>query len=256
MAPAVSCTKWGFTHRRRSRAADRCFLLAVKTTRGCSTVMADGRAGGRHASATASYEVRRGTSHRGMGAGPPCGPANPLGEVVRHPRPVQPVGGRYDKMRRIPDGLWSPATAICSFKPDLLGPPGMTWAALESAGVAGNACPRHKRTGRGDFPKAAGTPIRAGVANCPDRGGHCPTRNGRGAQHRGPRRLSNGYVGNRVLTAAEFRRPPHSISFARVDLMVTPRPRLLAPAMMWRATGPKLHGRQRRQPNRRASPFG
>ena len=141
---------------------------------------------------------------------------------------------RYDRARRLPDGLLVVGDAVCSFNP--IYAQGMTVAALEALALR-----RCLSKGTADLPrrffKASAKPIRqawqqavGGDLSLPEIEGSPPL----------PIRLMNPYV-DRILTAAEY-----DISvfeqFIRVAWLVDSSARLLRPAMIARAIAAKRRG--------------
>jgi 2-polyprenyl-6-methoxyphenol hydroxylase-like FAD-dependent oxidoreductase len=154
----------------------------------------------------------------------------PLAEVCRFRYP-ESRWRRYDKMRRLPDGLVVLGDAICSFNP-IYGQ-GMTVAALQAQALGD--CLRSGTTdlARRYF-RAAAKPI--GVAwqfavggdlNLPEVEGHRPL----------AVRLSNMYV-ERLQTAAESDLTVAE-QFTRVVALLDPPATLLRPKMLLRAARPR-----------------
>jgi 2-polyprenyl-6-methoxyphenol hydroxylase-like FAD-dependent oxidoreductase len=160
----------------------------------------------------------------------------PLGPVVQHRMPSS-QWRRYDKMRRLPDGLLACGDAICSFNP-IYGQ-GMSVAALDA--VALRDCLRRGVT---DLPrryfrataKAIGVAWRTGASSdlaFPD------------VQGRRTRsmRVTNRLV-DRVLTAAESN-TAIGTQFFRVTGLLDPPTRLLHPLFLYRVATANLRGTQR-----------
>ena len=122
--------------------------------------------------------------------------AEPVGEVARHRVPSS-QWRRYDKMRRLPDGLLVVGDAICSFNP-IYGQ-GMTVAALEALALRDCLSHGEKDLARRFF-RAAVKPIRQAWQL--SAGGDLALPEIDGEQSL-LTKLFNGYVG-RVLTAAEY----------------------------------------------------
>jgi hypothetical protein len=152
--------------------------------------------------------------------------ATPLGPTARHRYPSS-RWYRYDRLRRLPDGLISIGDAVCSFNPVYA--QGMTVAALQV--LALRDC---LSRGTADLPRrfyrAGAKPIRQAwlqvIGNdlsLPEIEGTPPLLT----------KLVNPYV-ERVLTAAEYD-PAAMEAFMRVAWLVDPPARLLCPATIARA---------------------
>ncbi len=152
--------------------------------------------------------------------------AEPIGEPARHRMPSS-QWRRYDKMRRLPEGLLVTGDAVCSFNP-IYGQ-GMTVAALEASALSDCLSCGTKDLARRFF-HAAAAPIRQAwqLSTNPDLS--LPEIDGTPTL---VARLLNRYV-DRVLTAAEYDTVAVN-QFARVTSLVDPATRLLRPAIMWRA---------------------
>jgi 2-polyprenyl-6-methoxyphenol hydroxylase-like FAD-dependent oxidoreductase len=152
--------------------------------------------------------------------------ATPLGPTAQHRYPSS-RWHRYDRLRRLPDGLIAIGDAVCSFNPVYA--QGMTVAALQAAAL--REC---LSRGTVDLPRrfyrAAARPIRQAwqqvVGNdlaLPEIDGSPPW----------VTRLIAPYV-ERVLTAAEYDAAAME-AFMRFAWLVDPPPRLMRPAMIRRA---------------------
>ena len=165
--------------------------------------------------------------------------AEPLGDVFRHRMPSS-QWRRYDKMRRLPDGLLAVGDAICSFNP-IYGQ-GMTVSALDA--VALRDC--LSRGGHNNLPRRYFCAAASQIA--------VPWQMGAGAdlafpQVQGRRRLSMRLM-NRysdwILTACESD-PITTERFLRVITLVDTPARLLHPSFVFRVATVNLRGRQRPQ---------
>jgi 2-polyprenyl-6-methoxyphenol hydroxylase-like FAD-dependent oxidoreductase len=151
--------------------------------------------------------------------------AKPIGKASTYRVPSN-RWRRYDKMRRIPEGLIVVGDAFCGFNP-IYGQ-GMTIAALEA--IALRDC---LRQGRSDLPRrffgAAAKKIRVAWQTAVSSDVGLP-----GVTGARPltMRLTHAYL-NRVLTAAEFD-PVVTEQFIRVNGMIDPPARLFRPAMVFR----------------------
>jgi 2-polyprenyl-6-methoxyphenol hydroxylase-like FAD-dependent oxidoreductase len=163
--------------------------------------------------------------------------AEPLGLVAQHRFPSS-RWRRYDKARRLPEGLLVVGDAVCSFNP-IYGQ-GMTVAALEAL-VLRDCLSR----GTNDLPRrffrAAAQPIGqawhlavGGDLSLPEVDGTPPLAT----------RLLNGYV-DRVLTVAEYDATVFE-QFAKVAWLVDSPTKLLRPSMIRRAA--VAHRRKRHRP--------
>jgi 2-polyprenyl-6-methoxyphenol hydroxylase-like FAD-dependent oxidoreductase len=152
--------------------------------------------------------------------------AEPLGPVAQHRFPSS-RWRRYDKARRLPDGLLVVGDALCSFNP-IYGQ-GMTVAALEAL-VLRDCLSR----GAGELPRrffrAAAQPIGhawqlavGGDLSLPEVDGSPPLTT----------RLVNGYI-DRVLMAAEYDATVFE-QFVKVAWLVDSPTKLLRPSMIRRA---------------------
>jgi 2-polyprenyl-6-methoxyphenol hydroxylase-like FAD-dependent oxidoreductase len=161
----------------------------------------------------------------------------PLGPVVQHRMPSS-QWRRYDKMRRLPDGLVACGDAICSFNP-IYGQ-GMSVAALDA--LALRDC---LRRGASDLPrryfrataKAIGVAWRTGAISdlaFPEvQGRRTPSM-----------RVTNRLV-ERVLTASESDSVVGT-QFFRVTGLLDPPTRLLRPSFLYRVAAVNRRGTQRR----------
>jgi 2-polyprenyl-6-methoxyphenol hydroxylase-like FAD-dependent oxidoreductase len=151
--------------------------------------------------------------------------AEPLGPAAQHRFPSS-RWRRYDKARRLPDGLLVVGDAVCSFNP--IYAQGMTVAALEALVLrdclarGGDDLPRR-------FFRAAAEPIGqawqlavGGDLSLPEVDGTPPLAT----------RLLNGYI-DRVLTAAEYDTTVFE-QFVKVAWLVDSPSKLLRPSMIWR----------------------
>jgi 2-polyprenyl-6-methoxyphenol hydroxylase-like FAD-dependent oxidoreductase len=160
----------------------------------------------------------------------------PLGPVVQHRMPSS-QWRRYDKMRRLPDGLLACGDAICSFNP-IYGQ-GMSVAALDA--LALRDCLRRGTT---DLPrryfraaaKAISVPWQTGAAS--DLA--FPEVEGRRTRSMS---VSNRLV-NSVLTALESDAVVGT-QFFKVTGLLDPPTRLLRPAILYRVARVNLQRRQR-----------
>ena len=164
--------------------------------------------------------------------------SEPLGPVAQHRFPSS-RWRRYDKARRLPEGLLVVGDALCSFNP--IYAQGMTVAALEALALRDCLSSGADRLPQRFF-RAAAKPISqawqmavGGDLSLPEIAGTAPLAT----------RLLNGYV-DRILCAAE-----HDISvfeqFAKVAWLVDPPVKLLRPGMFRRAAMAKLRKRHRDQ---------
>ncbi len=151
--------------------------------------------------------------------------AEPVGDVV-HYRVPSNRWRRYDKMRRIPDGLLVLGDAVCSFNP-IYGQ-GMTVAAIEAIVLRDSL----RRGGRGltrRFTGAAAKKVRVAWQTAVASDLSLP-------EVPGPRplgiRISNACL-EPVMTAAESD-PVVAAQFMRVTAMIDPPARLLRPAILLR----------------------
>jgi 2-polyprenyl-6-methoxyphenol hydroxylase-like FAD-dependent oxidoreductase len=168
----------------------------------------------------------------------------PLGPVVQHRMPCS-QWRRYDKMRRLPDGLLACGDAICSFNP-IYGQ-GMSVAALDA--MALRDC---LRRGVADLPrryfraaaKAIGVAWQTGATSdlaFPEvEGRRTPSM-----------RVTNRLVDS-VLTACESDNEV-TTQFFRVTGLLDPPPRLLRPAFLYRIARVNLQRRQRNSAPRHAA---
>lgn len=160
----------------------------------------------------------------------------PLGPVVQHRMPSS-QWRRYDKMRRLPDGLLAIGDAICSFNP-IYGQ-GMSVAALDA--MALRACLRHGVTAlpRRYFratAKAIGVAWRTGATSdlaFPEvQGRRTPSM-----------RVTNRLV-ERVLAASESD-AMIGTQFFRVTGLLDPPTRMIRPSFLYRVAAVNRHDRQR-----------
>ncbi len=156
--------------------------------------------------------------------------ATPLAATAQHRYPSS-RWYRYDRMRRLPDGLVAVGDAVCSFNP--IYAQGMTVAALEAL-VLRDCLAKGTNDLPGRFFRASAKPIRqawqmaaGGDLSLPEIEGTPPLST----------RLLNPYL-DRILTAAES-----DVSvleqFIRVAWLVDPPTRLMRPAMIARAMAAK-----------------
>ncbi|VEG45947.1 2-polyprenyl-6-methoxyphenol hydroxylase-like oxidoreductase [Mycolicibacterium flavescens] len=150
--------------------------------------------------------------------------AEPLGPVVNYRVPSN-RWRRYDKMRRLPDGLLVLGDAVCSFNP-IYGQ-GMTVAAVEAT-VLRDCLRRGDRNLARRFFRSSAKTIRIAWQTAvgsdlalPEVEGTVPL----------SIRLSNAYL-ERVLTACETDAAV-TLRFLRVLGMVDPPAKLFSPAFMW-----------------------
>ena len=171
----------------------------------------------------------------------------PLGPVAQHRMPSS-QWRRYDKMRRLPDGLLVCGDAICSFNP-IYGQ-GMTVAALEA--VALRDCLRRGVT---DLPRryfrAAAKPISVAWQTGPTSDLAFPEVEGRRTP---PMRVTNRLV-DWILTASESD-AAIGTQFFRVTGLLDPPTRLLHPWFLYRAATVNLRRRQRHSRLRQAAVAG
>lgn len=151
--------------------------------------------------------------------------AEPVGDVIHHRVPSN-RWRRYDKMRRLPDGLVVMGDAVCSFNP-IYGQ-GMTVAAVEATVL--RDCLR--RGGRGvtrRFTRAAAKQVRVAWQTAVASDLALP-------EVPGPRplwiRINNACL-DRVMTAVESD-PVVAGQFMRVTAMIDPPARLLRPRILLR----------------------
>jgi 2-polyprenyl-6-methoxyphenol hydroxylase-like FAD-dependent oxidoreductase/ketosteroid isomerase-like protein len=151
--------------------------------------------------------------------------AEPLGEVVHHRVPSN-RWRRYDKMRRIPDGLLVVGDAVCSFNP-IYGQ-GMTVAAVEAT-VLRDCLRRGDRDLARRFFRASARKVRVAWQTAVGSDLALP-------EVVGPRpfsmRITNAFL-ERVLTATEVD-PVVAGQFMRITAMVDPPVRLLRPSILLR----------------------
>jgi 2-polyprenyl-6-methoxyphenol hydroxylase-like FAD-dependent oxidoreductase len=150
--------------------------------------------------------------------------ASPTGDVVQHRVPSN-RWRRYDKMRRMPDGLLVTGDAICSFNP-IYGQ-GMTVAALDAIAL------RHcLRDGSDDLPRRffRASAKKIGVAWQLAVGSDLALPEVAGARPLSMR-ITNFYV-ERILRAAETD-PVVAERFLRVTGMVDSPTRLFDPSLVW-----------------------
>ena len=160
--------------------------------------------------------------------------AEPLGEAAQHRFPSS-RWRRYDKARRLPEGLLVVGDAVCSFNP-IYGQ-GMTVAALEALALR-NCLSRGTTDLPWRFFRATAKPI--GQAWQLAAGGDLSLPEIEGTPSLSTR-LLNGYM-DRLLTAAEYDVAAFE-QFLKVAWLVDAPVRLLRPSMMWRAAS----ANQRRQ---------
>lgn len=151
--------------------------------------------------------------------------AEPLGPVVNYRVPSN-RWRRYDKLRRLPDGLLVVGDAVCSFNP-IYGQ-GMTVAAVEAT-VLRDCLQRGDRNLARRFFRSSVKPIRIAWQTAvgsdlalPEVEGTAPL----------SIRLSNAYL-DRVLTACETDEAV-TLRFLRVLGMVDPPAKLFSPSFVWR----------------------
>ena len=151
--------------------------------------------------------------------------AEPLGEVVHHRVPSN-RWRRYDKMRRMPEGLLVVGDAVCSFNP-IYGQ-GMTVAAIEAT-VLRDCLRRGDRGLTRRFFRASARKVRVAWQTAVGSDLALP-------EVVGPRpismRISNAFL-ERVLTATEVD-PVVAEQFMRITAMVDPPVRLLRPSILLR----------------------
>jgi hypothetical protein len=168
----------------------------------------------------------------------------PLGPVVQHRMPSS-QWRRYDKMRRLPDGLLATGDAICSFNP-IYGQ-GMSVAALDA--VALRDC---LRDGVADLPRRyfRRAAKKIGVAWQTGAAGDLafPEVEGR---RTASMRITNRLV-DFVLTGCESD-PAVVAQFFRVSGLVDPPTRLLHPAFLYRVAIANRAMRQRHSRDRGAA---
>ena len=164
--------------------------------------------------------------------------AEPVGPVAQHRFPSS-RWRRYDKVRRLPEGLVVVGDAVCSFNP--IYAQGMTVAALEAL-VLRDCLSR----GAADLPRrffrAAAKPIGqawqlavGGDLSLPEIEGTPPLAT----------RLLNGYI-DRILSAAEYDTTAFE-QFVKVAWLVDSPSKLLRPSMIRRATVAHRRNRHRSQ---------
>jgi 2-polyprenyl-6-methoxyphenol hydroxylase-like FAD-dependent oxidoreductase len=162
--------------------------------------------------------------------------AEPVGQAAQHRFPSS-RWRRYDKARRLPEGILVVGDAVCSFNP-IYGQ-GMTVAALEALALHDCLC-----RGADDLPRrffrAAARPIGqawrlavGGDLSLPEVEGTPPLAT----------RLLNGYI-DRVLIAAEYDATVFE-QFVKVAWLIDSPTRLLRPSMIWRAAAAH-HGKRHR----------
>ncbi|MCW2660189.1 MAG: 2-polyprenyl-6-methoxyphenol hydroxylase-like oxidoreductase [Mycobacterium sp.] len=170
--------------------------------------------------------------------------AQPLGEVAHHRVPSN-RWRRYDRMRRIPDGLLVFGDAICSFNP-IYGQ-GMTVAAI-GATVLRDCLRRGERDLPRRFFRASAKKIRVAWQTAVGSDLALP-------EVAGPRppsmRITNAYL-EWVMTAAETD-PTVAAQFLRVIGMIDPPVRLLRPTVLLRIA--RAHW-SRRTDSRHVAPGG
>jgi 2-polyprenyl-6-methoxyphenol hydroxylase-like FAD-dependent oxidoreductase len=171
----------------------------------------------------------------------------PLGPVVQHRMPSS-QWRRYDKMRRLPDGLVACGDAICSFNP-IYGQ-GMSVAALDA--VALRDC---LRRGVADLPRRYFRAAAKGISVAWQTGAASdlafPEVEGRRTRSM---RVSNRLV-NSVLTALESDAVVGT-QFFKVTGLLDPPTRLLRPSILYRVGRVNLERRQRNSPPRQAAVAG
>ncbi|MDQ1421988.1 MAG: hypothetical protein QOJ52_3950 [Acidimicrobiaceae bacterium] len=168
----------------------------------------------------------------------------PLGPVMQHRMPSS-QWRRYDKMRRLPDGLLVSGDAICSFNP-IYGQ-GMSVAALDAVALRDSL-----RRGVTDLPRryfrAAAKAISVAWQTGATSDLAFPEVEGRRTPSM---RVTNRFVDS-VLTACESD-PVVGVQFFRVSGLVDPPTRLLRPAFLYRVAAANLGRRQRRSRLRQAA---
>jgi 2-polyprenyl-6-methoxyphenol hydroxylase-like FAD-dependent oxidoreductase len=164
----------------------------------------------------------------------------PLGPVVQHRMPSS-QWRRYDKMRRLPDGLLAIGDAICSFNP-IYGQ-GMSVAALDA--VALRDCLRQGVTAlpRRYF-RATAKPIGAAWRTGATSDLAFPEVQGRRTRSM---RVANRLV-DRVLAASESD-TAIGTQFFRVTGLLDPPTRLLRPSFLYRVAAVNRRDRQGRSPS-------
>jgi 2-polyprenyl-6-methoxyphenol hydroxylase-like FAD-dependent oxidoreductase len=168
----------------------------------------------------------------------------PLGAVVQHRMPSS-QWRRYDKMRRLPNGLLACGDAICSFNP-IYGQ-GMSVAALDA--VALRDCLRRGVT---DLPrryfrataKAIGVAWRTGATS------DLAFKEVQG--RRTPSMRATNRLVERVLSASESD-AVIGTQFFRVTGLLDPPTRLLHPSFLYRVAAVNLRGTQRYSQSRQAA---
>jgi 2-polyprenyl-6-methoxyphenol hydroxylase-like FAD-dependent oxidoreductase len=168
----------------------------------------------------------------------------PLGPVVQHRMPSS-QWRRYDKMRRLPDGLLVCGDAICSFNP-IYGQ-GMSVAALDA--VALRDCLRRGAT---DLPRRYFRATAKGIGVAWQTGAASDLAFPEVEGRRTPSmRVTNRLV-DLVLTACESDAVVGT-QFLRVTGLLDPPARLLHPSFLYRVATVNLGRRQRRSPSRLAA---
>jgi len=171
----------------------------------------------------------------------------PLGPVMQHRMPCS-QWRRYDKMRRLPDGLLAAGDAICSFNP-IYGQ-GMTVAAMDALALRNSL-----RGGAADLPrryfraaaKAIGVAWQTGATS--DLA--FPQVEGR----RTPSMRATNRLVDLVLTACESDAAVTTQFFRVTGLLDTP-PHLLQPAFLYRVAKINLQRRQRNSQAQQAATIG
>jgi 2-polyprenyl-6-methoxyphenol hydroxylase-like FAD-dependent oxidoreductase len=168
----------------------------------------------------------------------------PLGPVMQHRMPCS-QWRRYDKMRRLPDGLLACGDAICSFNP-IYGQ-GMSVAALDA--VALRDC---LRRGVADLPRRYFRAAAKAIAVAWQTGATSDLAFPQAEGRRTPSmRVTNRLV-NSVLTACESDAVVGT-QFFRVTGLLDPPTRLLRPSLLYRVARVNLQRSQRNSPPRQAA---
>lgn len=160
----------------------------------------------------------------------------PLGPVVQHRMPSS-QWRRYDKMRRLPDGLLACGDAICSFNP-IYGQ-GMSVAALDA--VALRNC---LRRGSADLPRRYFRATAKTIAVAWQTGASSDLAFPEVEGRRTPRMRVANRLADFVLAASESDMDI-GVQFFRVAGLLDPPTRLLRPGFLCRVAAVNLRGKQR-----------